>query len=302
MASLVHELQKEALDPNVKVSDLLRKALVVSKKLGISEIESWINKELNGYEVGSTMPEYRFAYGRVMVEDPRSGMAPVTFTDPAQEERLSKMPFISTAAHLEHLYGDGSSNSTILLSYHPRFGQKLMENMGSRVPPVLQVQISEVYKVLDAIRNTILNWALKLEEDCILGVGMAFSKEEKETANGVSYNINNFYGDVTHSQVQQGSNHSTQSQDNTGVDIDSLMTLVAAIREAMHATNMEPDQLEELTGDLDTLSAQAKSPRPKVAILKESLLSIQRIIEGASGGAIVRYLPQISAFLAALNA
>ena len=48
MASLVQELQKEALDPNVKVSDLLRKALVVSKKLGIAEIEAWINKELNG--------------------------------------------------------------------------------------------------------------------------------------------------------------------------------------------------------------------------------------------------------------
>ena len=302
MASLVHELQQEALDPNVKVSDLLRKALVVSKKLGISEIEAWINKELNGYEGGKYTPEYRLAYGRVMVDDPYRGMVPVIFTHYEQEERLSKMPLISAAAHLEHLYGDGSSDSTILLSYFPGFGQKLMESMGSRVPPVLQVQLSEVYKILDAIRNTILNWALKLEEDGILGDGMAFSKEEKETANGVSYNINNFYGDVTHSQVQQGSSHSTQSQDNTGIDIDSLMTLVAAIRESMHDTNMESDQLEELTGELDTLSAQAKSPRPKVAILKESLLSIQRIIEGAAGGAIVQYLPQISAFLAALNA
>lgn len=302
MTSLVHELQQEALDPNVKVSDLLRKALVVSKKLGISEIEAWINKELNGYEGGKYTPEYRLAYGRVMVDDPYRGMVPVIFTHHEQEERLSKMPLISAAAHLEHLYGDGSSNSTILLSYLPEFGQKLMESMGSRVPPVLQVQLSEVYKVLDAIRNTILNWALKLEEDGILGDGMAFSKEEKETANGVSYNINNFYGDVSHSQVQQASNHSTQSQDNTGVDIDSLMTFVAAIRESMHDTNMESDQLEELTGELDTLSAQAKSPRPKVAILKESLLSIQRIIEGAAGGAIVQYLPQISAFLAALNA
>jgi len=284
MDSLVHELQKEALDPNVKVSDLLRKALVVSKKLGISEIEAWINKELNGYEGGKDTPEYRLAYGRVMVDDPHRGMVPVIFKHQEQDERLSKMPLINAVAYLEHLYGDGSSDSTILLSYLPKFGQKLMESMGSRVPPVLQVQLSEVYKVLDAIRNIILNWALKLEEDGILGDGMAFSQEEKETANGVSYNINNFYGDVTHSQVQQGSNHSTQSQDNTGVDIDSLMTLVAAIRKSMHDTNIESDQLEELTGELDTLSAQAKSPRPKVTILKESLLSMQRIIEGAAGG------------------
>ena len=223
MSSLVHELQKEALDPKIKVSDLLRKALVVSKKLAISEIETWINRELNGYEGGGDTPEYRMAHGRVMVDDPRSGMIPVIFKYPEKDELLSKMPFINTAAHLEHLYGDGSSDSTVLMSYNPQLERKLMDGMSTRVPPVLQVQLSEVYRVLDAIRNTILNWALKLEEDGIRGDGMAFSKEEKETATGVSYNINNFYGDVAHSQVQQGSNHSTQSQDNTGVDIDSLI-------------------------------------------------------------------------------
>lgn len=302
MTSLVHELQQEALDSKVKVSDLLRKALVVSKKLGISEIEAWINKELNGYEEGGDAPDYRMAHGQVMVDDPRSGMIPVVFKDPNKEEFLSKMPFITTAAYLEHLYGDDSPGSTVLMSYNPQSVRKFMGGLSSRVPPVLQVQSSEVYRVLDTIRNTILNWALKLEEDGILGDGMAFSKEEKETATGVSYNINNFFGHVAHSQIQQGSQHSSQSQENLGVDIGSLLAFIEDIRGSMPDGGLGSEQIEELKGDLDTLSAQAKSPRPKLAILKESLLSIQRILEGAAGGAIVQYLPQITAFLDALNA
>ncbi len=303
MASLVLELQKEALDPNIRVSDLLRKALVVCRKLAVTEIESWINKELNGYEIGDSVPEYRYSYGRVMVDTPYRGMVPVGFTNSEQEERMSKMPFICSAAQLEHFYDNGAPNSSVLMSYQPEFGQKLKESIRSTSPPVLQVQLSEVYKIIDAIQNTILNWALKLEEDGILGDGMTFSKEEKETANGVSYNINNFYGNVTHSQVQQGTSQSNQSQDNSkGVDLGSLLALVENIRDSFPVAGLSPDQCGELEGELNTLTAQAKSPKPKLLIIRESLLSMKRIIEGAAGGALVQYLQQVSAFLASISA
>jgi len=49
--SLVLELQKEALDQRVSVSHLLRKALVVVRKLKLSEFQNWIEIELNGYGI-----------------------------------------------------------------------------------------------------------------------------------------------------------------------------------------------------------------------------------------------------------
>ena len=58
MSSLVFELQRDALNRNASVSDLLRKALVVSKKLKISEFEKWVTNELNGYS--EDIPDYRF--------------------------------------------------------------------------------------------------------------------------------------------------------------------------------------------------------------------------------------------------
>ena len=39
MSSLIHEMQQDALDNKVPVSTLLRKALVVASKLGISDAD-----------------------------------------------------------------------------------------------------------------------------------------------------------------------------------------------------------------------------------------------------------------------
>ncbi len=50
MSSVIVELQREALDRNVHVSDLLRKALVVARNLALTEFQRWIELELNGYD------------------------------------------------------------------------------------------------------------------------------------------------------------------------------------------------------------------------------------------------------------
>lgn len=58
MSGLVLELQKDALNKEVSVSELLRKSLVVSKKLKITHIEEWINNELDGYNSTISPPKY----------------------------------------------------------------------------------------------------------------------------------------------------------------------------------------------------------------------------------------------------
>ena len=47
---IVIELQREALDENISIESLMRKAYQVAKKLGLKEFEKWINQEQNGYE------------------------------------------------------------------------------------------------------------------------------------------------------------------------------------------------------------------------------------------------------------
>ncbi|MEG4533665.1 AbiTii domain-containing protein [Microcoleus sp. D2_18a_D3] len=70
MGSLVLELQRDALNPEISVLVLLRKALVVARKLNIQEFQQWVEKELNGYPGRSYLPQYRFMFGDLKARNP----------------------------------------------------------------------------------------------------------------------------------------------------------------------------------------------------------------------------------------
>ena len=66
---------------------------------------------------------------------------------------------------------------------------------------------SELYRILSTVRNKILDWALLLEENGIVGDGMTFTEVEKQTAQStqvINNYTNNFYGTITDIEVEQG--------------------------------------------------------------------------------------------------
>lgn len=79
MLALVIELVNAAIDTSVSPSDLLRRALVVARRLGVPELVEWISGELNGYYSGE-VPDYRRVQGQLMAENPING--PIPFLAP----------------------------------------------------------------------------------------------------------------------------------------------------------------------------------------------------------------------------
>lgn len=63
MGGIVIELQREAMDENISIESLLRKAYLVARKLKLKEFEEWINKEQNGYS--KEVPNYRNVAGEI---------------------------------------------------------------------------------------------------------------------------------------------------------------------------------------------------------------------------------------------
>ncbi|MBA2876366.1 AbiTii domain-containing protein [Thermaerobacillus caldiproteolyticus] len=76
MGSLVRDLQKQAMDSSIPITDLLRNAYVVAKKLKIKEFEKWTNLELNGYK-DNNVPDYRIIQGQIKAFNPYYGWIPV---------------------------------------------------------------------------------------------------------------------------------------------------------------------------------------------------------------------------------
>ena len=104
MGSMILELQDDALDREVRVSDLLRKALVVARKLSLQEFQEWIEKELKGYPEGpENIPDYRMLYGKVRAWNPLRGWEPVFFENSEMGERLSQRKIAAPIAELEYL-------------------------------------------------------------------------------------------------------------------------------------------------------------------------------------------------------
>ena len=87
--------------------------------------------------------------------------------------------------------------------------QKLLLDVQGDFPmqPVRSLARTQVTKIIDVVRTTILEWALRLEGEGILGDGLTFTQEEKEKA-AASTNIHidtfqGILGNVSHSEVHQ---------------------------------------------------------------------------------------------------
>jgi hypothetical protein len=77
MTGLVEEIQRAALDPNVRVSTLLRQVKLAAVKLNLDTVEQWVESELRGYQDGSPVPDYRKLGGVAMARDAFSGFEPI---------------------------------------------------------------------------------------------------------------------------------------------------------------------------------------------------------------------------------
>jgi hypothetical protein len=173
MAGIVRELQKEALDKSVRVSDLLRKALLVARKLKVPEMEAWITSELNGYPKDATFPDYRIVTGQIRARNPITGAwLPVMFPENAREDildSLTRRQSNQSISEIESMVSDPDGDSMFAMPFSNRVQARLMKGTAMDSPPVLIVQVASLHGIVDAVRTAILDWALKLEEKGILG-------------------------------------------------------------------------------------------------------------------------------------
>ena len=269
MASVILELQHDALNKDIRVTDLLRKSLVVARKLKLAEFQEWLEKELSGYD--GPVPEYRKARGEIKGWNPYRGWIPLIFEDPKEGEAISKRANGQSIAEIEDLIGRADGSSTFHMPYPAAVQRELSKGFGFETQVSLFVPRSALIKTVEAVRNIVLNWALKLEEEGVLGEGLAFSPTEQAAAERSAQNINNFYGPVENPQIAQGGTGVIQVSANVRVDAAALQSFIGQLRQALPHLQLDTATKTELEAETATLEAQAASPKPKSTIIKESL-------------------------------
>lgn len=279
MDSLVLELQREALNGNVTIAELVRKTYALARKLQLHDLAEWANNELNGYLDEEATPEYRKVYGHLRAFNPSRGYIPVLAPElKGIENRIMPIPI----AEIEELFNGHKKN--IIYTLVPEFQMKLMKLSGKSYEISIHVPKSEFGKIIDYIRNNILEWTLTLEEKGVIGENMTFNEREKERANE-AVSITNNIGVMVNSQLQQSSNNSTQNLSAGEFKIESLKDIVEQGRELLGQIT-DNDTKAELQAELLVLEAQTSSPKPKKNTIKESLQTIRSIAEGVTGSLI----------------
>jgi hypothetical protein len=285
--SLITELQDESLRDDISSTSLLRKALLVAKKLNIVDFESWIAKELDGYTDVKDIPAYRTVPGQIEYFNSfRGAWFPITIGNARLAEIMSIRHYFRPIPEIEETLQHMKQGDVIYIRLPHDISIQIMRDIQIDSPPVFMVQASSLGHILQAVKNIVLKWALRLEQDGIKGEGMSFSEQEKIVATKSSYFVNNFYGSVSGSQIQQESTNSNQTltiNESNKTDINRVLDEIES-----HIDELQLEHIihEELMAELATMRSQMQSPKPKMPIIGESLRTIRNIVEGCTGSLI----------------
>lgn len=211
MDGIVLELQREALKQDGDILSLLRKAYLIARKLQLKDFGKWVNSEMNGYDLQDNIPRYRHLTGEVKAWNPYHGWIPVVFN---QDLGLDEYESRDSIATLIDVYRNSDENRAIV-NFPAGVNAALNKTARFATKYALFISVNQIFNIEESVRTVILEWSIALEENGIIGEGLQFSKEEKEIAATtpiINNYTTNFFGDVSNSQVQQGTDNSTQTQ------------------------------------------------------------------------------------------
>lgn len=232
MASLVEEIQASAIDPASSISDMLRRVKLAAVKLQLPETIDWVDKELKGYfeTEDSDLPLYRQTKGRLMERIPNLGVRPA-FGDAKMIAMMSFVTMKEPISSIEALCRSEGDN--VAVAVDSVFTEMLQQSEAFHERTFYVAFGKNVlFSILDSVRNLILDWAVALEQQGILGEGITFTVAEKEkaAAAGVTIHIGSLRGGFHQANVSGDNNRTSVTSDqsihsNSGV----LHRLSAAI-------------------------------------------------------------------------
>ena len=287
---LITQLQRDAADSRIPVSQLVRRSVVAAYKLKLNDFAEWLQHEQSGYPSGLPVPDYRIV--RIVdftVLNPVRGYIPIHMSI-EMREALSHHPVDAPVSQLENM---------LERAYEP--GHTLYTGIPSEILQMLNTSDADILdysttrrhidpesfrRIIETVRDTILKWTLDLEARGILGDDMSFSDEEKIAASQAPQNVSYFYGPIHNSQFQVNSPKSQQYMQSDSGAVEALKSFIESFADSLTEAQLEGEVREELEAELSTLRAQANSPKPKPPIIVSTLHSIRSVLENAAGSAL----------------
>lgn len=278
MSGLINEIQRSCLDDAVNVESLLRRVKLAASKLKLGSLENWVDSELNGYS--GKLPEHRILHGQPAAWNPYNGWIPIQVDDAFMIDLLSTARVGQSIGGLRDLI-ENSDGGLYHFPLPPELIVKINEMMNFQTARiVVQIPRGGIVGILDSVRNRVLDWAIEMERNGVIGEGFSFGAQEVESAKAVmtTFNIgkiDNFAGNM--------------GMGNTSGDISLTSTNVTEIKETMQKLRdavpslVEAGADEKLADIIDAVIVEADKPTPEVGRLKSLTQDVRAALAGAAG-------------------
>ena len=268
---------------------------MVASKLSVSDFEHWCRQELAGYwdcEDQTEMPSYRMMHGQPMYRDIHGRLVPIFFESSEEADLCSKRAMALSISEIEQSLSEQRAGQLAMPFPQSMAVEMMQKNPDLYSPPMLVYEPYQANRILDAVRTTVLEWALRLEKDGISGEGLSFSQDEQQVAAAAAYQVNQFFAPIS-GAVAFGSGGSAEVT-NEGFDLKRVSELMTAIRDLLASQSVPPETQQELEVELAALESQS-SP-PDTGMIKKALSSLARLAEsslGAAGGELLKRFPDL---------
>lgn len=264
MSKLVIELQKNIIENKTDTISILRKAKLIATKLNLVDFKQWIDYELNGYEKYDDIPEYRNIIGEVKAKNPYHGLIPVLMPSDIAE-KLNTRKLYNPISELIDL---STSNQPITIAFPSELSESLCANVSVSFPCYLVIPKNAIIQIIESVKNYLLEWCLKLENDGILGEDFEFNELEKEKARIIPQQIN-YYGPVVTGNVN---NSQLISGDNNTNDFTSSYSelLIDEIKKSLNNEAISNKDKYDALDILEDIDMSIKSNK-KTSVIKSAL-------------------------------
>ena len=275
MGSIVLELQKEIISSNCDVVNVLRKAHLIASKLKLTDFDQWIQYELNGYPDQESCPEYRKICGSLKAFNPYNGWIPTLIHDNNVEKLFCERKIENSISEIISLCE--SQENGLILEFSGE-GLTLLNKMFNSPLPMnysLHISTAAVRDIEEKVKNTILEWTLKLESEGIVGENMVFSEKEKDCAANIPQTVNNYYGNTSIINAPSDNVQIVSGSENTvSFSYDKVRDIVDAVEKSINESNLSKDDMEtadELLADIKSKIEEEKKPH----VLKSAFVGLK---------------------------
>jgi hypothetical protein len=197
-------------------------------------------------------------------------------------DRAAETPLAHGIAEIEALTQGGD---LVMVEYAGEQESFLLPLLPNASKVGTEVPVSQLRRIVDHVRDAVLEWVLQLDRAGVAGSGVSFTEKEKEQAASVTPPIQNFfYGELRQVQIQQGSPGSAQSM--TVGDLQGVAELVKALRESLDDMRFADGERGELEKNVEVLEREIKSSRPATWAIRTALSGIWTLGSGVASSYI----------------